>query len=332
VTTKYRLAVWFKRNAPRAASILAALTIVGSAPAWSMAFMIGPADQVLPLLQATLTPIDFPPVYQGFAIISVQQQECEPGDRSTVAWVSVVTQNSGGPFPRICAATREDGVSRTAAAMDFYLRQIVASVVSVYGADAAERAVTNIYGFAVAPSSSGGNAEIIGSVAIPGMMDDPLFGLTYSPGQVHFETAPASIAQKCPGLSGRQLWAYAKWEGPTRLYWIVSGFVGVTPDGPGNGPGYLEPDSIGVVVEFRGSECRLSTPEMVLSGKSGRSKKKRSVEITEEALNGLASDALRRYSAAFGGKAQFLQEVTRQRVNRAKLPPVLRSHLKRSRT
>jgi hypothetical protein len=295
-----------------------------------MAFMIGPPGEVLPLLQATLTPIDFPTAYQATVIISVQQRECEPDDpSSSVAWVAVVEQTSGGPFPQICAPNREEGVTRTAAAMDFYLQQIAASALPLYGAAAAELAVTNIYGFAVAPSSSGGNAEIIGSVAIPRMMDDPLFGLTYSPGQVRFETAPGSIGRSCPSLSGRQLWVYAKWEGPTRLYWIVSGFVAAKPDSARNRPGYVEPDATGLVVELRGSECRLGTPRIVLSRKSGRSKKQKPIEISEQALNGLASDALRRYAAAFGGKAQFLQELARQRVDRAKVPPVLRSQLTR---
>ena len=209
---RHRVAAWYKHSAWTAAAMSAALTILGSPYAWPMAFMIGPADEVLPLLQATLTPIDFPTVYQETVIISVQRGVCEPEDPYSWAWIVRVEQTTSGPFPHICARSREEGVTQAAAAMDAYLQQIVASAVPAYGAAASEWAVTNIYGFAVAPSSSGGNAEIFGSVAIPRMMDDPLFGLTYSPGHVRFEAAPASIGRRCPSLRGRQLWTYAKWE------------------------------------------------------------------------------------------------------------------------
>ena len=201
---------------------------------------------------------------------------------------------------------------------------------SAYGVAASEWAVTNIYGFATASSSPGGNAEIIGSVAIPRMMDDPLFGLTYSPGHVRFEAAPASIGQSCPSLRGRQLWTYAKWEERNRQYWIVSGFVAPKPESAGNQPRNLEPDATGIAVELRGSECRVGTPAITLSGKAGRDRGKKPIEASRKAREGLASDALRRYALAFGGQAQFLQELARQRIDRAKVPPVLRAQLNRS--
>lgn len=99
------------------------------------------------------------------------------------------------------------------------------------------------------------------------------------------------------------------------------------PDRSAVGPALIEPDPAGIVVEIRGAECLVGTPDMVFAGKSGRSKKQKPVEPTETALNGLAMDALRRYAKAFGSKEVFLGELKRQNVVQANLPPVLRTHL-----
>lgn len=129
-------------------------------------------------------------------------------------------------------------------------------------------------------------------------MTDLLFGLRYSPEKVRFEPATRSLAQHCPQLKGRTLWTYATWKGQESEYFVVSGFMEILPDSLNARSTIVEPDPAGVLVELRGTQCRISTPELFLSGKVGKSKKQLSAEPNEPAINGLVTDAMKQYAVA----------------------------------
>jgi hypothetical protein len=59
-------------------------------------------------------------------------------------------------------------------------------------------------------------------------------------------------------------------------------------------------------------------------GEVNPSRRGASIEAADSVLHGLASDALQRYTTAFGGKESFLREVYKDHFSPADLPPVLR--------
>ncbi len=156
-------------------------------------------------------------------------------------------------------------------------------------------------------------------------MGDPLFGVTYDVAKVHFEGAPSSVSQLCSELRGRRrMWLYAAWDTPQAHYLVVSGLIQVHRDGSSKEPPSFEPDA-GVAVELRGTQCRLSSVDWLFSEKVNPDP--RAPKITQQILNGLVSDALRRYVAAFGGRQNFLREIEKSHVELDDLSPVLRRQL-----
>jgi hypothetical protein len=156
-------------------------------------------------------------------------------------------------------------------------------------------------------------------------MGDPLFGILYDVAKVHFERAPSSVSQLCSELHGRRgMWLYAAWETPQAHYLVISGLIQVHSDGPSKEPPSFEPDG-GVAVELRGTECRLSSVDWLFSEKVNPDP--RAPRVTQQTLNGLVSDALRRYAAAFGGRQNFIREIEKSHVALNDLSPVLRHQL-----
>jgi hypothetical protein len=183
-------------------------------------------------------------------------------------------------------------------------------------------------------------------------MFDPLFALSYDPQLVHFELAPASITQLCSDLRGRKLWVYAEWTSGETKYFIVSGFIVNHPDGPGKGD--ISPDETGVAVALQGSKCTTDGADWTMSGEIAVNGKAKLPDAFPEALpghrapaicdkygtchyavrsrqaeavlEGLASDALERFSKAYGGKQGFLSVLQKSRAH-PDLPPVLRGRL-----
>lgn len=179
----------------------------------------------------------------------------------------------------------------------------------------------------------------------------PLFPISYNPQLVHFEPAPPFIGQFCADLKGRKLWVYSSWNSGDTKYFIVSGYLVSHPDGPG--PGSIEPDPTGIAVALRGAKCTTDAADWVMSGQvdpKGKLLEASSVPLPghgapsvcdkygtchyvvrsrqeKKVLEGLASDALERFSKAFGGKQAFLSTF-RQSVRHPDLvEPVLRSRL-----
>jgi len=186
-------------------------------------------------------------------------------------------------------------------------------------------------------------------------MYDPLFYITYDPHRIHFELAPPVIGQLCGAdLRTRKLWVYAKWITKDADYYIVSGFIVNHPDGPGKGD--ISPDPDGIAVAIRGTKCVAEDALWVMSGEAESDQKAALPETFPEALpgdgapavcerggnkchylirsrearailDGLASDALGRFSRAFGGKTEFLNAYDRSTHNPDFIVPVIRSHI-----
>jgi hypothetical protein len=153
-------------------------------------------------------------------------------------------------------------------------------------------------------------------------MADPLFGISYNPQRVHFEEAPKSISVLCAGLRDRKLWVYARWDTPETQYFIVSGFMKFWPDGPGR-PG-TEPD-LGIAVALHAGGCTEDNPEWLLWGDARPVGVPPPLTRSKDVLIGLVTDALERYAKAFGGKANFLKQLSPS--DRSGLPPILQEQL-----
>jgi len=184
-------------------------------------------------------------------------------------------------------------------------------------------------------------------------MFDPLFGITYDLNRIHFERAPASIGQLCSDLRGRKLWVYAEWSIDKTKYFIVSGYIVNHPDGPGKGD--ISPDEDGVAVALQGSQCTTDGADWTMSGEIDANRKEKLPDAfpeelpghrapricdkygtchyavrsrqAEAILEGLASDALERFSKAFGGKQAFLSAFQQSVRHPDLVEPVLRSRL-----
>jgi hypothetical protein len=203
------------------------------------------------------------------------------------------------------------------------------------------------------------NAVVILAASLQGvaqsrpLMVAPLFPISYDPQRVHFEPAPPSIGQFCGDLKGRKLWVYSSWRSGETKYFIVSGYLVGHPDGPG--PGSIEPDPTGIAVALQGTKCTTDAADWVMSGEVDAPQSPKLPETTSEVLpghgapnvcdkygtchynvrsrqeeavlEGLASNALERFSEAFGGKQAFLS-VFKQSVRHPDLiEPVLRTSL-----
>jgi hypothetical protein len=155
-------------------------------------------------------------------------------------------------------------------------------------------------------------------------MGDPLFGIMYDPQKVHFENAPTSLRERCSALWGRDLWLYAEFKTGETEYFVLSGLLQIHPDGPATRPASSEPDG-GIVAEIRGTTCKLTVPDVFMWEQIASAPELKPLDVTDAILNGLVSDALRRYEAAFGGKSNFLDAVRMAGLPPAQLPPVLRT-------
>jgi len=176
---------------------------------------------------------------------------------------------------------------------------------------------------------------------------DPVFGVLYDTGRVHYDAMPASIRRICPDFEQGTYWTYAHTQrGPTE-YSVV---MGVSPDQSG--------DSLGAVLAVTGSKCDGRDSLQVLSGfvpsggyGAGRTPPglpgegaKRVCEripfgpchyelrsAEEEAiLRGLVKDALARATRAWGGAGAFKQQACKPSVQAENSStPIVREELAR---
>lgn len=158
------------------------------------------------------------------------------------------------------------------------------------------------------------------------MMDEPLFGISYSIAKVHFDDAPASIKRLCQWND--RMWLYASWKEADKEYFLVNDLVRTRPDGGGKQPPGYEP-GFGSVVELHGTECAIAPADTFMSGEVVSGKHIKPIQPSDAVIRGLVSDAFLRYTAAFGGKENFVREVHKVGASLADLPPILRSEFER---
>jgi hypothetical protein len=137
---------------------------------------------------------------------------------------------------------------------------------------------------------------------------DPIFGITYDPQKVRFDAAPASIGALCRGLQGKKLWVYARWDTSDTKYFVVS-----------------ETD-FGIAIALRAGQCTEDQSEYFLWKEINNAKGATPIEASDSVLDGIARNALERYSRAFGSKANFLKLLSPS--DREALPPVLQKELR----
>ena len=140
---------------------------------------------------------------------------------------------------------------------------------------------------------------------------------------MHFEEAPQSIHLLCPDLRDRKLWVYARWDTVDTQYFIVSGFMKFQPDGSSRRPG-TEP-AFGTAVSLHAGKCTEDQSEYFLRGEINPAKNATPIRASQDVLTGIAMNALERYAKAFGGKANFLKQLSPS--DRQALPPVLQKQL-----
>ena len=134
-------------------------------------------------------------------------------------------------------------------------------------------------------------------------MVDPVFSMSYDPTKVHFELAPPSLEERCPAARrGEKYWLYAYWkDGDTEFFLISSPASQLT----------------GGAAVIRDGQCTLGNPDWVLTGNPEYhygEKINGQIHFSEATLKGLASDLLRRYATAFGGKKNLLAEIHKQGI------------------
>jgi hypothetical protein len=148
------------------------------------------------------------------------------------------------------------------------------------------------------------------AVAVAGdvrpLAQDPVFGLRYRTGAVHFEPFPATLQARCPSLTNarwnRELWIFAAADG----FYVVGGFyVKATPDG---GLTHYERDPQGVLLRIDDARCDLLGP-------ARESFASRPEEVSPETLKHLSDDLAARYARAFGGTELFRRALHKQHVD-----------------
>lgn len=134
-------------------------------------------------------------------------------------------------------------------------------------------------------------------------MTDPFFGISYDPGSVKFEQAPAAVNNACSQIHNERTWVFAHLKKENVEYFIVSGLARVCPDGPGHCD--LAPNITGTIVALHGSKCSTEAADGFYWRKDDPL-----WDLPEAALDGMARDAVQRYAAAFGGKKNFMDHLS----------------------
>jgi hypothetical protein len=134
---------------------------------------------------------------------------------------------------------------------------------------------------------------------------DPIFGMVFDAGKVHFEMAPSLIGESCKGEKGRKYWLFAHAKTADAEYFVVSN---------------RRSEDSGASMVIRGKQCEIGPGEAIL-GYEGPTPK--------EVVQQLALDAFQRYSKAFGSKKAFLEAEKKGGLAPKELGPVLGPELEK---
>ncbi len=146
-------------------------------------------------------------------------------------------------------------------------------------------------------------------------MTDPLLGLEYEVGKARFGELPAKVTRLLPDRRVR--WIYAAYRPPRSevTFYIVSSLLPVESDG---GNPILEPDFGEVLSVTRSRVEALGVPDRLFEEPG---------LLPPAQLDGLMSDAARRYIAAFGGVLNLERELAVQGIGPDDVYPPLRTAL-----
>jgi hypothetical protein len=139
---------------------------------------------------------------------------------------------------------------------------------------------------------------------------DPLFGLPYTAASIHFEPAPADLAQTCHDLVNarwdRRLWIFAKAAQGDDVYLVVGGFYVARKAGTvaGKSSAVMKADALGAIAHIEGATCTLAGPAREVFDYGDPT-------IDAPTLRLLAADAMSRYAKAYGGKRQLAAQLRR---------------------
>ena len=169
-------------------------------------------------------------------------------------------------------------------------------------------------------------------------MIDPIFGIKYELNKIIFENVPLEITNMCnfKNLNYTDMWIYAHYNYNNIEYFIVSGIQLASPDGPG--PANYTISDLGVVLSIDNCECKYKSAPWILSGRTvpdinKLSHPKKFIEVLhgffinsnctngecyselksakeQQILEGLFTDALKRYTKAFGSKKSLIDRVS----------------------
>jgi hypothetical protein len=157
------------------------------------------------------------------------------------------------------------------------------------------------------------------------MTSDPLFGIQYDPQKVHFEKMPARITNACKELRTRYVaaWSYGHFQTANAEYFLIAGLVQFHDEETGRATSIGPEEDDGLLVELRGSRCRVGVANWSLPEDVARGATPPTVPLA--VMSGILWDAFRKFTIAFGGKQRFLQQV--KRIKQGALLPLVRQQL-----
>ena len=141
-------------------------------------------------------------------------------------------------------------------------------------------------------------------------LKDPLFGLSLPATMAQFERSdPALIARCGIGAAGseQRSWVFAQTRAPDGEYLVLGGLARTSRGGM-TGP-WVQ-DWKGELVRVNGHGCVVIDPprEALMYPAAA------TVPLEQAVVDGLAADAVSRYSHAFGSRGRFIAELRRQGV------------------
>jgi hypothetical protein len=138
---------------------------------------------------------------------------------------------------------------------------------------------------------------------------------------------PSLIRKQCPEMGKRYVraWVYSHLKTPDTDYFILYGYIRV-PSREHSGRFMTElEDGDGVIVALHGGRCLVDQWQLFMRQEVNKAKDATPIYASDVVLEAMAADVVRRYARAFGGKKNFLEQVTQEA--RKGLPPVVARQL-----
>ena len=160
-------------------------------------------------------------------------------------------------------------------------------------------------------------------------LSDPIFGITYRPSEIRFQSAPSEV-YKCRDLQIRRgdLFLFGEVTKGNIHFYFVYGWIEVQLDDSSEGIRHFEAESdSGIIVVVSPEGCRDIGAGYAWSPEKGDRQEAEKYGVTEDITSALLADAVDREVRAFGGKAEFLRRLAATGVDESKLPVQVRTKL-----